>query len=386
MKIERLKLINYRNYSELDIMLNDGINLFIGDNGQGKTNILESIYVLSLSKSNKYGNEENLIKFNEKMTKIEGFIKRGSLLKKLDIHITRDNKNLFINNKEIRKVKNYISNFCVIAFTPSDLDIIKGSPQIRRNTINVDISQLSNDYVSYLNEYNQIIKIRNEYLKKMNLNGNTDIRYLEIINEKMIENAVKIYNYRYKFFYKINERITKIFKQITGLNNLKINYINSVKSIEIDEYNEEKIIIAYKEKLKKNFNIELMQGVTLFGPHRDDFMFRIDDMEMRNYSSQGQQRMAVISFKIAEIYLFKDMINEYPVLLLDDIFSEIDSKKRNKIIKYLNNDIQSIITTTDMSDIDEKLLINAQVFCVKNNKVIRKVRNNNGRGKGTSKL
>ncbi len=380
MQIEHLKLTNFRNYSSQEFKFNKNINIIIGSNGEGKTNILESIYVLSLTKTNRYGLEDNLIKFNEELAKVEGIIRRDDLIQKQEIKITKKKKQIFINNKEMRRIRDYISNFCVISFTPDDLEIVKGSPNVRRNMINIDISQLHNNYISYLNEFNQIIKIRNEYLKKMNLNGNSDIRYLDVVNNNMIEKALKIYEYRYSFFNKINQILPKVFKKLSNLDNLMIDY-NA--SIDFKDFNVEKIRNTYESKLKKNFKIELMQGITLIGPHRDDFSFNLSGMDMKNFASQGQQRLAVIALKIAEIYLFKEEKKEYPVLLLDDIFSEIDSKKRNKIISFLLKDIQSIITTTDINDIDTKLVEKATVYKVNNNKITERGMKN-GRRKGNN--
>ena len=376
MKIERLKLTNFRNYLNLEIDLNPNINIFVGNNGEGKTNILESIYVLSLTKTNRLGQENDLIKFGEDIAKIEGLVNSFNILKKKEIHFTKLKKSLFINNKEIRKNRDYIDDFSVILFTPQDLEIVKGSPNIRRNLLNIDISQLHNNYINYLNEYNQIVKMRNEYLKKMNINGNTDERYLEIINRELINKAVKIYEYRFDFIEKINKLLPGIFKKITNINNMTIIYNNSLG---IKEFSAKEVEKLFMHKFKKNLNIELMQGMTLTGPHRDDFSFYIDDKDMKIFSSQGQQRMAVISLKLAEIYLFKEVLGEYPVLLLDDIFSEIDKIKRNKIVKFLKDDIQTIITTTDINDINNILLENAIVYNVKNNKVTKKGRIKNGR-------
>ena len=378
MRIEHLKITNFRNYSNLEIDFHNNVNIFIGENGKGKTNILESIYVLSLTKTNRYGLEENLIKFNEEVAKIEGLIRSDDILKKQEIKLSKNKKQIFINNKEMHRIKDYISNFCVISFTPDDLEIVKGSPNIRRNMINIDISQLHNSYITYLNEYNQIVKIRNEYLKKMNLDGNTDIRYLDVINEKMIEVGIKIYKERYDFFQKINNELPKIFKKLTNLDGLTINYLSSV---DLENFDTEKVKKNYQNKLKKNFKIELMQGVTLIGPHRDDFSFNLSGLDMKNFASQGQQRIAVIALKIAEIYLFKEVTKDVPVLLLDDIFSEIDTKKRNKIIKYLLKDIQSIITTTDINDIEEELVSDAKIFKVNDGKV--RERGNYGRRKSS---
>jgi len=297
MRIEHLKLTNFRNYSSLELDFNKNVNIIIGENGKGKTNILESIYVLSLTKSNRYGLEENLIKFDEEIAKIEGLIKKDDLIKKQEVQITKRKKQIFINNKEMHRMRDYISNFCVISFTPEDLDIVKGSPNIRRNMINIDISQLQNSYISYLNEYNQIIKIRNEYLKKMNLDGNSDIRYLEAINQGMIDKGIKIYEYRYNFFKKINEILPKVFKKLSNIDDLKINYETNV---DLDEFDIEKIKKSYETKIKKNFKVELMQGVTLIGPHRDDFSFILKEKDMKSFASQGQQRLAVILFMIME--------------------------------------------------------------------------------------
>lgn len=382
MRIEHLKLTNFRNYSSLELDFNNNVNIIIGDNGKGKTNILESIYVLSLTKTNRYGVEENLIKFDEEIAKLEGIVRKDDLIKKQEIYLTKKKKQIFINNKEMRRIRDYISNFCVISFTPEDLEIVKGSPNVRRNMINIDISQLHNNYISYLNEFNQIVKIRNEYLKKMNVDGNSDVRYLDVVNTSMVEKGIKIYQYRYDFFKKINELLPKIFKKLSGLDNLMIKYETN---FDLGEFELEKVKKNYESKLNKNFKVELMQGVTLVGPHRDDFSFDLSGINMKEFSSQGQQRLAIIALKIAEIYLYKEETGEYPVLLLDDIFSEIDTKKRNKIVSFLLKDIQSIITTTDINDIDEDLVKNATIFKVNNNKVTERGKKN-GRRKGNNKL
>ena len=378
MKIEHLKLTNFRNYDSLELDFNKNINIFIGNNGQGKTNILESIYVLSLTKSNRYGIDSDLIKFQKDIAKVEGTVRDDALIKKQEVLITKFKKQLSINGKEIRKTRDYISNFCVISFTPNDLEIITGSPSVRRNLLNIDISQLYNNYINYLNEYNSIIKIRNDYLKKLNLNGNSDYRYLDIINEKLIEKADKIYSYRFTFLEKINKYLPNVYKKITGLDGLVIQYDNSLG---LDKYDSDTIKKKFGDKFKRNLHQELMQGITLTGPHRDDFLFSLDGMDMKNYASQGQQRMAIIAFKICELYIFKDILDSYPVLLLDDIFSEIDTKKRNKIIKFLKSDIQTIITTTDINDINDDLLKDASIYMINNNKVTKKGRINNGRRK-----
>ena len=383
MKIEHIKLTNFRNYEDLELDFNPNINIIVGNNGQGKTNILESIYVLSLSKSNRDGYDSDMIMFDKDSLSIEGKITDNELIKKLKVDINPNKKRVFINNKEIHKIKDYISNFCVISFVPTDLDIIKGSPSVRRNLLNVDISQLYNNYITYLNEYNKIIKIRNDYLKKLYINNNSDFRYLDVINEKMIEKADKIYEYRFKFIEEINIEINGIYKKITGLEGLTIKYDNTLG---LDVYDKDKLRETYLKKLKKHLNQEMMQGISLVGPHRDDFTFYLDNIDMKIYSSQGQQRTAIIAFKISELAYYKKIIGSYPVLLLDDIFSEIDIKKRNKIINFLKKDIQTIITTTDINDISKKLLDNAVIYNINNKKITKKGSIKDGRRKSNGKL
>lgn len=366
MRIRDIKLLNFRNYDDLKLEFSDNINVIIGNNGEGKTNILESVYVLSLTKSNRYGIDTDLIQFKKNAFKIEGNVVDDDLLRKFSISFSKNKKIVSINGKEIKKISDYISNFCVISFAPVDLEIIKGSPSIRRNFLNIEISQLYNNYINYLNEYNFILKMRNDYLKKMNLNGMVDKRYLDVINEKIIEKAVRIYEYRFKFIEEVNSLIENIFYKIAGIKSLKVIFENSLS---LGNFNEDLIKSAMKDKFAKNYYQELMLGNTLTGPHRDDFKFVLNGMDMKLYSSQGQQRLAIIAFKIAELYIFKRIKKSYPVLLLDDIFSEIDIRKRNKIIKYLNNDIQTIITTTDIVDISEELLEKARIFKIKNGKI-----------------
>ena len=366
MRLKSLKLFNFRNYSELSLDLSFGINIFIGDNGVGKTNILEAIYVLSLTKSNRYGTINDLIKHDNLSAKINCLVDYDGYTKEYEIMLSDQVKKVYINKQEIKKIANYISNFCVTTFMPNDIDIIRGTPSIRRNLLNIQIGQLYNNYLKYVNEYNSLLKIRNDYLKRLNINGNTDLRYLDIINQKMVEVSLKIYYFRYFYLEEINKIISQVFKKIANISNLKIEYVNSLN---LDSYDENLIKDKLISRYKKNLSKEIMQGMTLTGVHRDDLIFKIDGVDARIYASEGQQRLIVIAYKISELLLFKKIKKEYPVLLLDDVFSEIDLKKRNNIIKYFKDDIQVIITTNDINDIDQKLVEKAKIYLVKNGNV-----------------
>ena len=370
MYLSKIELSHYRNYKKEKVTFCDKVNIFIGDNAQGKTNILESIYILALTKSHRVGFENNIIQDGEMACRIKGMLRDNSSLKDLEILINQDKKKVFINKKEIRKIADYISNMNVIMFCPNDLDIVKGSPQGRRNLLNIEISQLYPLYINYINEYNKILKNRNEYLKQINLDSNKDTRYLDILNEELVERGIYIYQYRKKYLDYINEYIKGIYESIIGIKNIEIVYEHN---LDIDDFSRENIRKKFMKKLTSNFKREVMQGMTLFGPHRDDFSFYLNDKDLKFYGSQGQQRIAIISFKLAEVSLFNQELNRNPILLLDDIFSELDIKKRNQIIKNIPNDIQTVISTTDLKNIQKKVLKDAKIFIVDNGKVTEKV-------------
>ncbi len=361
MILTKISLIHFRNYKKQNIKLHSGINIFVGNNAQGKTNILESIYLLALTKSHRPGIDNTLIKIGEEQAKIKGTVKDGKIFRDLEIQLTKLQKKVLLNGKEVRKMADYITHLNVIIFTPDDLEIIKGSPSIRRNLLNIDMSQLSRSYLQLLNEYDKILKNRNEYLRLMYVNHLKDENYLSVLDEKLVERAVKIYKYRNEFLNRINKVIGTIYENITGNIGLVIKY---EPNIEVANFEEESLNKELMNKLRKNRERELAQGTSLYGPHRDDFSFYLNNDNMRFFASQGQQRLAVICFKLAEIELFKEDTSTTPVLLLDDIFSEIDRKKKNKLLKYIEKDIQTIITTTDLKDIKRDVLQDAKIFTV----------------------
>ena len=359
-----MKLKNFRNYSDLDINFNEKLNIIIGNNAQGKTNILEAIYFLSITKSNLPVNDKTCIKRNELFTKIYGDIVDEHENKKLQLLMNTNGKKLEVNGREIKKHSDYIGNLKVIIFNPDDIRLIKENPGNRRRFINIEISQLYKKYITILNEYNLILKQRNEYLKVIKT-GKINHVYFDIINEKLIDLAELICDYRIKFIDHINKYINDVFKDISGYDGLTIKYIPNV---EIDNITNFKSTI--QQKLTNSYDREIFMGNTLVGPHRDDFSFKLFDNDLLLYGSQGQIKMAVLALKLAEINVFKDICGEYPVLLLDDLFSELDVEKRNKVINYLNRDIQTIVTTTDLKNIDRRLIKKAIIYKIEDGKVI----------------
>lgn len=345
------------------------MNIFVGDNAQGKTNILEAITFLALTKSHRLGVHPNVIMFHKEKAKIKGVVYKDKILSKLEIDITDNEKKLYVNQTEIRKVADYISNLNIIVFSPDDLEIVKGSPSVRRNLLNIQLSQISKIYLNVYNEYNKLLRTRNEYLKVLFQNSIADSSYLDIITDKLIEKAIFIYQKRKEYLDFVNKSINTYYKDINGEEGLIVKY---EPNIELASYDSEEIRKSLKHYYKKNYKKELNYGMTLVGPHRDDFCFLLNGCDLKFFGSQGQQKTAVLAYKLSEISIFEQQLHTKPVLLLDDIFSELDLKKRNRLLKLIHIGIQSIITTTDLKNINKKYLVDAYIYNVKNGKVERK--------------
>ena len=249
MKISKINLVNFRNYSNVIVSLNKKMNIFIGDNAQGKTNILEAIVILALTKSHRVGNNPNIIQFGKSKSTIKGTIRKDNIISKLEVSVTEDTKKTSVNGTEVKKLSDYISNLNVIVFTPDDLDIIKSSPNVRRNLLN--IQQISRLYLNTYNEYNKILKTRNEYLKILFSNSVADKKYLDIITDKLIEKAVIIYQKRHEYLEFINEYINEYFSEISNTEGLKVVYL---PNIEFDDYDNFQLYIPkwYTNKYKSN--------------------------------------------------------------------------------------------------------------------------------------
>jgi DNA replication and repair protein RecF len=367
MFIKELQLKHFRNYEKLIVDLNKKINVFVGNNAQGKTNILEAIYVLAITKSHRMNFDANLIQNDSEYSKIKGIIKKASQTNddELEILLNCKGKKASINKKPTRKISDYISYFNVIIFHPDDLEILKGSPSERRKFLNIEIGQMDNRLLVTLNDYNSLLRNRNEYLKRISID-NYDKNYLDILTDQLINNAIKIYNYRDKFIKDINDALKHVNEKIGGFEDIEIKYETSILIGNQDDMRQ-----ALLKKYNATLHREIIMAQTMTGPHRDDFIFLANGKNVKDYGSQGQQRMAVLFLKLAEIELFKKVKGEYPVLLLDDVFSELDSSKRHKIIKYLNKKMQIVITTTDISDVDKAVLEKASIFKVDKAKITK---------------
>ena len=369
LKINKLCLKNFRNYLNLDIEFNDKLNIIIGNNAQGKTNILEAIYFLSITKSFLSIHDKTLIYRDKDFSSVTGHIIINGFKKELSVLINNEGKKLEINKKSIKRHIDYLGNLRVIIFSPDDIRLLKDSPGNRRRFLNIELSQLYDKYVKLLSEFNIILKQRNEYLKVCK-SSNINYDYFNILDEKYVDLSVSIYSYRNNFIRKLNEYIGDKYSAIAGDNGLYIKYIND---IDISDKSTMKTIML--NKLNDVRNRDILYGSTNIGPHKDNFSFYLNENNLSTYGSQGQLKMAILALKLAEIDVFRNTTGDNPILLLDDIFSELDIEKRNKLIKFLNDDIQTIMTTTDLSDIDEKLIKIANIYKIENGLVIETITN-----------
>ena len=375
MKIKKIKLINFRNLDKVELNFINKINIIIGGNGAGKTNILEAIYLNSLTKSFRANNDAELIKFDKEFLTIMTTIKDDSYNENVLYNIDKLSKKIYLNSSKVTKLSEYIGKYPVVISTPEDVLMIKTSPSTRRDVLNISICQFNKEYFKTLNEYNKLLKLRNDYLKRILINSISDIKYFDILTNKLIEKAVYIYIERNNYINLINKYLPDIFENICLNPNLIIKYS---PNIDLNNYNEETLKNILYKKYKKDFNKEISLGMTITGPHRDDFSFILGDKDMKLYSSEGQKKMAVISFKLAEMMLFQKTDDKKPIILLDDLFSELDINNKNRLVKFIPDDLQVVITSNDLKGINKSIRDNAKIFKIKDGEV-RVI--NNGKNK-----
>ena len=338
MYIDKMKLINFRNYENQEIQFNKNINIIYGDNAQGKTNILEAIFLSSFGKSFRTSKEKELIRFGQDKLMVEANFQKKDRDGKIRIEIG-SKKQITVNGIKIKKLSELLGNINIVIFTPEDINILKDGPAGRRRFLDMMIGQLRPNYVHNLNLYMQTLEQRNNYLKQIK-ELNKPQEMLEIWDEKLAEYGEKVYLYRKEFVDKIINKINDIHKKITDeKEELKIEYISNCSN-----KNE------YLKILNERRKLDIIKGFTTKGVHRDDFVIYINDREVGVYGSQGQNRTVILSLKLSELNVVYDEIGEYPILLLDDFMSELDEKRRKNFLENIEN-TQVIITGTDKVDL-----------------------------------
>ena len=356
MKIKQLKLKNYRNYNLLELEFDSSTNIFYGDNAQGKTNILESIYLCGTTKSHRGTKDKDLIKFGEEESHIEAIVEKNEVPFKIDIHLKKNSpKGIAINKIPIRRASELFGIINIVFFSPEDLNIIKNGPSERRKFIDLELAQLDKVYLSDLSNYNRIVNQRNKLLKD-SYNKQELLDTLEVWDMQLSHYGKKIIDRRNLFISQLNEIVGKVHERLTGgKETLYISYEPSNGDMDLEQ------------AIKKNRERDIRMKSTSVGPHRDDICFMVGELDIRKFGSQGQQRTAALSLKLSEIELVKNIIKDTPILLLDDVLSELDKHRQNYLLDSIS-DVQTLITCTGVDDfVNNRFYINKMFYVEKGN-------------------
>lgn len=355
MWLESISLTHFRNYDNLQAEFSPSLNLFIGQNAQGKTNILEAIYFLALTRSHRTRSDNDLIHFDKQFLAVNGLLKRHSGRIPLDISLTDKGRITKVNHLKQNKLSDYIGTMTVVLFAPEDLQLIKGSPSLRRKFIDIDLGQIKPLYLTDLSTYNHILKQRNNYLKSTD---NIDTVFLSVLDDQLADYGSRVIRQRLDFIEHLSREANRHHGQISNqAETITLTYLSSVNDLSTKE--------AFLEALQQHHHKDLVKRTTSIGPHRDDILFSINGVKA-SFGSQGQQRSLILSLKLAEIDLIQQTTGEYPILLLDDVMSELDSQRQTKLLESIKENVQTFITTTSLEQIaTEQLPQSLKCFQIK---------------------
>lgn len=359
MRIKSLELLNYRNYEKLQMIFSEGTNILYGNNAQGKTNILESIYVCATTKSHRGSRDKDMIRFDQDDAHIRMFVDKNGIEHKIDIHLKKNKtKGVAIDGLPIKKSSELMGLVNVVFFSPEDLTIIKNGPAERRRFMDMELCQLNKVYLHDILDYNRIVNQRNNLLKQVNFDS-TLKSTLDVWDEQLVRYGQRVIRERERFVEQLNELIMPIHEKLSGgKEHLTLHYEPNVTSG----------MLAEELFLKRENDLRFKS--TTVGPHRDDLGFYINGMHVRKFGSQGQQRTAALSLKLAEIDLVKLFIKDTPILLLDDVLSELDSFRQNYLLESIRQ-IQTVITCTGLDEFINNQFNIDKIFRVKNGSIDR---------------
>ncbi|MGI6050855.1 MAG: DNA replication/repair protein RecF [Bilifractor sp.] len=355
---ESLELKNFRNYESLNLSFDRGTNVFYGDNAQGKTNILEAISVLATTKSHRGSRDQDMIRFGENEAHLRIFYNKNQVSHKIDMHLKRaGKKGAAIDGLTIRRAADLYGQLNIVFFSPVDLNIIKNGPAERRRFMDSELSQLDHVYISSLTKYNKVLEQRNALLKEIPFQRGLEAT-LDVWDEQIVHYGIPLIEARKNFIEKLNPVVKEIHRNLTdGRENIELIYEPNVTRSD------------FSDRIMRGREKDIRMKTSTTGPHRDDFEVRIGDIDIRRFGSQGQQRSAALSLKLSEINLLKEITGDYPLLLLDDVLSELDSGRQKMLLSNIAN-VQTFITCTGMDDLIENRFQVDKAFHVVNGRII----------------
>lgn len=342
--MQKIFLKNFRNIDEALIEFSASVNIFYGQNAQGKTNLIEALYLCATGRSMRTNIEQEMIKFGSSIASVKLAFFNGETI---CVNFENAKKNIFVNGTQITKLGELLGKLPIVIFSPEDLQLIKSNPSARRKFMDTEICQINKFYYYKLKQYYRILRQRNAFLK-----NNPTVEMFDIWDNQLIEHGLKIINEREKFIQKINEQAAKIYSHITNANEtLRVIYKPNVTSED------------FAAKIKKHRDYDIFNGSTSNGIHKDDLTFEINGKSAKIYGSQGQQKTVALTLKLAEINLIHEVTSKFPVLLLDDILSELDESRRHFLIDYVK-EFQVVLTCNNLENLIKKNLTAAKFFRV----------------------
>lgn len=363
MYLKHLELRNYRNYAKVSTDFSPQINVLIGSNAQGKTNLLESVYVLAITRSHRSNNDRDLVRFGADFARIDGRVSRKLGNTDLRLVISSQGKRAKVNNLDAPKLSAYMGKLNVILFAPEDLNLVKGSPALRRRFIDMEFGQMSPAYLANLTMYKKALKQRNAYLKQLKFHQTKNLTFLDVLTDQVAQYGGAVITARAKLLQDMGKFAAVIHSDITrGGEVLQLRYVSQVHD---DAFGDADAATARLQDLfAKSRQRELDQGTSLVGPHRDDVQFIVNDRDVATFGSQGQQRTTALAVKLAEIDLMKQETGEYPVLLLDDVLSELDDNRQTHLLRAIQDKVQTFLTTTSLDGIAREIIQEPAIFHV----------------------
>lgn len=365
MILEHIRIHHFRNYENQDLFFEKGIQLISGRNAQGKTNLLEAILYLSTTRSHRTNEDRDLIQVGSEAFFIKGLIAKNNKKEELMVSVNEKGKNLFIYQTPIAKVSDFIGEFNAVMFCPDDMMLFNASPRVRRRFVDMELSKISKKYVSTLFVAQKLLKERNAYLKMNEI----DRAYLDVVTQQLIDAQVVIMKQRHHYLKELLEKCEVFYKDLSmDGTSLSVIYESCVPYVDDEKTLHDNLYAKYK----KNVERDILLRQTTLGIHKEDFIFLMNEKEIATFASQGQKRSVLLAIKIGMVYMIQNIIKEYPVLLLDDVFSELDEGRRHKLLTSLPEEVQIFISTTELMDItDIKENREVSIWNVKNGKIER---------------
>lgn len=346
MKLRRIELTNYRNYIEEQFIVAPGVNILLGPNAQGKTNLLEAVFYAALGRSHRTATDAELVRWETRDTRMKFLFTRHDVENELEFRIRRGRRREIEKNGHGVRMKDIIGSVCVVLFSPEDLFLVKGAPAGRRRFLDMEISQADAAYFYDLAVYTRLLSQRNKLLKRIR-DGASEERELSVWDEQLVPRAVAVIKKRLASVGRIGELADRAQRELSaGKERLSASY--EISGLEGRDPMTTDLFSWYNDMLRESTRIDILRGMTRFGPHRDDLVLAVNGAELRSFGSQGQQRTGALALKLAELEFFHEETGEYPVLLLDDVMSELDRSRREKLLSFIRaKDIQTIVTATD---------------------------------------